>query len=148
MRTDTSLEALFATARSCTPSPLKSPTATEKGFDPTVKFDGGPKLPVPVPMRTDTLFVLKLGTARSCTPSPLKSPTATESGRSPTGKFDAAAKVMPAHAGGVVTVSIKVRVVEPPGPNALTVTVYAPGGSLAGCAFERSTTPLDTPACT
>ena len=82
--------------------------------------------------RTDTLFEPELAAARSCTPSPLKSPTATDTGRVPTVKFDAAAKVMPAHAGGVVTVSIKVRVVEPPGPNAQTVTVYAPGGSLAG----------------
>jgi hypothetical protein len=56
MRTDTLLEPELAVARSCTPSPLKSPTATVIGICPTVKFDAGPKLPVPVPMRTDRLF--------------------------------------------------------------------------------------------
>ena len=79
-------------ARSCTPSPLKSPTATDIGVVPTVKFEAAPKLPVPVPMRTDTLSEPELAVARSCTPSPLKSPTATDSGFAPTVKFDGRAK--------------------------------------------------------
>ena len=49
---------------------------------------------------------------------------------------------VPAQAVPFVTVSVNVRVAIPPGPKALTVTVYAPGGILAGCAFVTRTTPV------
>src|SRR5205814_478249 len=71
----------LATARSCLPSPLKSPTATELALPPAPKLVGAPKLPAPSPNKIDTLFELLLATARSCLPSPLKSPPATELGR-------------------------------------------------------------------
>ncbi len=38
----------FATAKSDLPSPLKSPTVTERGLLPTEKLVAGPKLPVPM----------------------------------------------------------------------------------------------------
>src|SRR5437016_2471588 len=78
--TDTLAEPSFAVARSCLPSPLTSPTATDLGKVPTAKLVGVPKLPVPTPGRTDTLLEPMFATARSCLPSPLKSPTATEKG--------------------------------------------------------------------
>ena len=80
-------------ARSCLPSPLKSPTATEKGLVPAPKLVAAPKLPVPSPNKIDTLFEFSLATARSCLPSPLKSPTATEPGIVPTPKLVAALKL-------------------------------------------------------
>ncbi len=70
-------------ARSCLPSPFKSPIRTELAPDPTPKFVVM-KLPVPSPTKIDTLFELPLPTARSCLPSLLKSPTATEIGLFPT----------------------------------------------------------------
>src|SRR5204862_4315912 len=70
----------LARARSCMPSPLKSPTATELGALPTPKLVGELKLPAPLPNKIDTLFGTKLATARSCLLSPLKSPTITELG--------------------------------------------------------------------
>ena len=45
----------FATARSSLRSPLKSPTATERGSGPTAKLVGALKLPVPVPSKIETL---------------------------------------------------------------------------------------------
>ena len=69
-------ELKLAVARSCLPSPLKSPTATERGLLPAPKLVGALKLPAPSPNKIDTLFPAP--TARSCLPSPLKSPTATE----------------------------------------------------------------------
>src|SRR5438552_1304091 len=79
-RTDTLFEVRLAVARSCLPSPLKSPTATEKGPKPAPKLVAALKLPAPSPNKIDTLFGVKLATARSCLPSPLKSPTAIDSG--------------------------------------------------------------------
>src|SRR5438105_4775751 len=76
--TDTLLELKLAVARSCLPSALKSPTATDTGPLPTGKLMAAPNVPVPVPSRIDTLEELALATARSCLPSALKSPTATE----------------------------------------------------------------------
>ena len=71
------------------------------------------------------MFELSLATAKSCLPSPLKSPIATEVGPEPA--FTSAALVKPAvkfaPQGVLVTVSVKVFVVVPPGPNAVTVTV-------------------------
>src|SRR5438046_2102232 len=48
--------ASLATARSCLPSPLKSPTATENGslLTPKPKFVGGLKFPFPFPNKIDT----------------------------------------------------------------------------------------------
>src|SRR2546426_1181250 len=57
-RMDTLLLPLLATARSCLPSLLKSPSAREAGLPPAPKLVGAPKVPVPVPSRMDTLLVL------------------------------------------------------------------------------------------
>src|SRR5437660_371776 len=92
-KTDTLFEPSLAVARSCLPSPSKSPTATERGLLPTPKLLAAPKLPVPSPNKIETLSELKLATARSCLPSPLKSPTATELGLKPTPKLVAALKL-------------------------------------------------------
>src|ERR1017187_6215657 len=68
------------------PSPLKSPTTTDQGDDPTP--NGLPaaavKPPAPFPSSTVTLSLAKLTAAISGTPSPLKSPTTTDSGAVPT----------------------------------------------------------------
>ncbi len=68
----------LATARSCTPSPLKSPTVTYTGSLSTGKFCAGWKVPSPLPSSTETLFEAELVTTRSGLPSRLKSPTATD----------------------------------------------------------------------
>ena len=52
---DTLFESVLAMARSCLPSPLKSPTATEMGLVPTPKLVAAPKLPAPFPNKIDTL---------------------------------------------------------------------------------------------
>src|SRR5438093_1548440 len=78
IRMDTLLEKLLAAARSCLPSWLKSPTATEGGPLPTPKLVRVPKEPAPSPSRIDTLSVPSFAVVRSCLLSPLKSPTATE----------------------------------------------------------------------
>src|SRR6516225_6939510 len=81
---------MFATARSSSPSPLKSPTATENGNDPTAEFTAAWKVPFPSPSSTLTLLVPKLAVTVSSLPSPLKSSTTTDSGElerePPTGK--------------------------------------------------------------
>ena len=83
----------MATARSGSPSPLKSPTATEVGPLPAAKLRAAWKLPSPLLKGTETLSEMELVTARSGSPSPLKSPTATEVGRFPTPKLRAAWKL-------------------------------------------------------
>ena len=136
---DTLSEMRLATARSCLASPLKSPTAIEKGKLSAPKFVGALKLPAPLPNKIDTLFEPMLATARSWLPSPLKSPTAAELGPKPAPKLLAAAKLTGMHVAGVVTVSVNVLVVvAPPLSKAVTVTVYAP----AGCASVTRTTPV------
>ena len=102
----------FATARSSLPSPLKSPTATAKGPDPTAKLVAAPKLPVPVPSRTPMLLDVKLlfPTARSSLPSPLKSPSATERGFVPAAKLLAAVKLGVPHCEGTPGASLKLAV--------------------------------------
>src|SRR5260370_11672681 len=75
-----------ATARSHTPSPLKSPTAMQIGLSPTAKFRGAWKVPSPLPKSTETSLEDSLATAKSCSPSPLKSPTATNRGFLPASK--------------------------------------------------------------
>src|ERR1700730_18266531 len=90
---DTLSEPALPVARSCLPSPLKSPTATEKGTLPTPKFVAALKFPAPSPNRIETLFEPRLTTARSWLPSPLKSLTTTKKGTLPTAKFPAALKL-------------------------------------------------------
>src|SRR6266480_3035703 len=84
--TETSPEFQLAAARSSLPSPLKSPTVTEVGRDPTAKVRPAGKVPSPLPSSTATLLEPSLATTRSGTPSPLKSPTATVIESLPTGK--------------------------------------------------------------
>src|SRR5262249_7878868 len=64
----------LATARSRWPSPLKSPTATDRGPCPAGKLRAVWKLPSPLPRSTLTLSLPKLATTRSSRPSPLTSP--------------------------------------------------------------------------
>src|SRR5437588_8550090 len=131
---------MLDTARSCLPSPLKSPTAIERGLLHTPKLVAALKLPAPLPNKTDMLSEFWLATAKSCLPSPLKSPTANERGAVPAPKLVAAAKLTGLHVtAGVVTVNMKVFVVVNPRlSNAVTVTVYTP----AGCASVTRTTPV------
>ena len=77
-------EIVFAAAISCLPSPLKSPTATDLGLDPTATSVVPLKPPIPSPKRIETEFEARFAAAISCQPSPLKSPTATEYGFVPT----------------------------------------------------------------
>src|SRR5580765_2541133 len=128
----------LAVARSCLPSPLKSPTATEKSGNPTKNAVAGPKLPVPSPNEIETVLELGPAVTRSCWPSPLKSPTATESAGLP--KFTTPpAKLTGLQVAGVVTVRVKVLVaVRAPALRALTVTKYVP----AGCASVTRTAPV------
>src|SRR5262249_37286886 len=74
-RIDTSFEPEFATARSGQPSPLKSPTTTERGKLSATYLKGVvPKEPSSLPNSTLTLLLSVFATARSRMPSPLKSP--------------------------------------------------------------------------
>src|SRR5438132_792765 len=126
-------------ARSCLPSPLKSPTATSNELVPVTKLVGPLKLPAPLPNKIDTLLEPLLATARSCLPSPLKSPTASKPVELPGVKIVGPAKVTDVQMAGVVTVNVKLLVaLAPVLSNALTVTVYVP----AGCAFVTRTTPV------
>src|SRR5215472_13375785 len=54
--TETLSEPKLATARSSTPSPLKSPTATEVGSQPAPKFRAASEVPSPLPSSTETLL--------------------------------------------------------------------------------------------
>src|SRR5438105_10601424 len=83
----------LATARSCLPSALKSPTATENGPVSAAKLVAALKLPTPSPNRTDTLLEARFATTRSCLPSPLKSPMATDQELLPAAKLVAALKL-------------------------------------------------------
>src|SRR4051812_22703797 len=84
-RIETTPEPTLATAISCLPSLLKSPTATDRGPVPTLTSVVPLKLPAPSPKRIETLNGGDwLATAISCMPSLLKSPTATETGVKPT----------------------------------------------------------------
>ena len=62
---ETLSEPKIATAKSNLVSPLKSPTATEFGKDPTAKLVALPNVPVPVPKSIETLLEKKLVTAKS-----------------------------------------------------------------------------------
>src|SRR5437763_7348287 len=81
--TETLLELELADAASGRPSPLKSPTATQIGYEPTAAFTGGLKAPVPVPSSTLTVPGSWLAVTRSILPSPLKSAMATDRGCEP-----------------------------------------------------------------
>ncbi len=90
--TDAASALKFATARSCNPSPLRSPTATHKGPRPVFKVCAGWNVPFPLPSSTAIEVALpppKVATARSARPSRLKSPTTTQLGLlpEPTEKF-------------------------------------------------------------
>src|SRR5207245_10602742 len=74
-RMDTLLESWFATARSCLPSPLKSPTATDTGPAPAGKLVAAPKEPLPVPSRMDTLAEARVRKSRVWRPCVFDSPT-------------------------------------------------------------------------
>src|ERR1044072_5002816 len=63
-RIETLFEPQFAVARSCLPSPLKSPTVTPKGEMKTLKFLADAKPPDPFPKRIDTFAERKFGTAK------------------------------------------------------------------------------------
>src|SRR5262249_44485462 len=89
---------LLATARSNFPSPLKSPTATERGFTPVAGEDIKLKVPSPWPRKTLTVLLFRLAAARAVMPSPLKSPVATDQGRTPVPGEVVAAKPVPATA--------------------------------------------------
>jgi len=54
MSTETLSEKRLATARSCAPSPLSSPTATDAGRLPAPKFRADWRLPSPLPSKTET----------------------------------------------------------------------------------------------
>src|SRR5262249_47685953 len=89
--TDTVALPELATRRSGRPSPLTSPTATEKGPVPVAKVCWGAKDGMVAPAAvvfssTDTVALPKLATRRSGRPSPLTSPTATELGALPVAK--------------------------------------------------------------
>jgi hypothetical protein len=74
---------LFAAARSGNPSPLKSPTATKRGFVPAAGFSGVAKVPSPLPRRTVAVLLPASPVTKSALPSPLISPTAMEAGTAP-----------------------------------------------------------------
>ncbi len=89
--TETVLELTLALARSSLPSPLKSPTATDRGPSPVPKACWGAKAGAAAPgavVFTSTEMVSEplLALARSGLPSPLKSPTATANGLLPVPK--------------------------------------------------------------
>src|SRR3954471_13707957 len=68
-RIETLLSLPLATARSCLPSLLKSPIATESGTLPTATFVVAVKLPAPSPMRIETVLSPESATDKSCLPS-------------------------------------------------------------------------------
>ena len=80
------LPAKLATTRSCLPSPLTSPTATNSGDCPVLKGLPAERVNPPVPLPSSTVTVLspELAVTISAFPSPLKSPTPTKTGVDPT----------------------------------------------------------------
>src|SRR5947209_6223447 len=78
--TEIAMVCRLATARSCTPSPLRSPTVTYTGSLSTGKVCTGWKVPSPLPSSTDTVVSRWLVITRSGLPSRLKSPTAMKQG--------------------------------------------------------------------
>src|ERR1039458_3612645 len=96
----------LVTAKSALPSPLKSPTASEVGPNPTENGlpDASVKPPRPSPNKTVTLLLIEFATARSALPSPLKSPITIEFGMLPVdGLTEAAAKRPPPSPNRMVT---------------------------------------------
>src|SRR5262249_14995600 len=98
---------MLATTRSGLPSPLKSPTATERGPLPVVKAFRVAKEDVVAAVgvvlsSTDTVLAPQLVTTRSGLRSQLKSPTAREWGAVPVAKFCWVAKEEVAAPAGVV----------------------------------------------
>src|SRR4029079_5270912 len=82
--TETLSEPFLADATSGPPMPLKLPTVTPTGFEPTGELTGSEKAPgpVPVPLPSSTLMVplSELAVTMSVLPSPLKSARPTDWG--------------------------------------------------------------------
>jgi hypothetical protein len=74
----------LAVAKSCIPSPLKSPMAIDLGSSPTDTSETEVNPPNPSPKRMETSSSLLMTVAKSCIPSALKSPMAIDRGSSPT----------------------------------------------------------------
>src|ERR1051326_2606505 len=72
-----------ATARSLLPSPLKSPTAIERGAPPAGMSEWLPNVPSPLPNSTLTVLLPELAVARSSLPSLFISPAPTKTGMGP-----------------------------------------------------------------
>src|SRR5262249_2117945 len=80
----TLLELEFAVAKSGLPSRLKSPTATERGPDPTLTGEPAAlKTPTPSPNKSVTVWDRAVGLARARVRSRLKTLTATALGLVP-----------------------------------------------------------------
>ncbi len=77
----------FATARSGSVSPLKSPIPSDRGTSPTAKSVGAENVPPAPPSRIETVLACWFTIARSGSESPLNSPTATVWGKFPVAKL-------------------------------------------------------------
>src|SRR5262245_43845616 len=81
--TDTVFDSPFAATTSGRPSPLKSPTATAEGHEPTVYAAAYVRVTFPLPNNSLTVSVPASEVTASSLPSPLKSATATPVWKSP-----------------------------------------------------------------
>ena len=82
-RTSTLLAPWLAIAKSCTPSPLKSPNARSSGKFPPLSRVPEPKSTIPgspALIKNLVVFVFSSAVAKSCFPSRLKSPITTVCG--------------------------------------------------------------------
>ena len=79
---------MLLVARSGRESPLKSPTAIERGYEPAGKVVGPAKPPFPSPSSSEMASrpIPSFATARSGRESPLKTPMAIDPGYRPAGK--------------------------------------------------------------
>src|SRR5262249_1448020 len=85
-------EPVFATARSVSPSPLKSPLARNDGVVPTAMVPTGRSEPSLLPRKTDTSLEAEFATTTSGSRSPLKSATVTDLGLRPTPQWTGSRK--------------------------------------------------------
>ena len=82
-RMEALVEPLLATTKSCVPSLLKSPMATEIGWVPAlISFE--PLKPQSISQPNGDIVQIYVGYSRSCLPSLLKSPRAIDRGLLPT----------------------------------------------------------------
>src|SRR2546430_1242804 len=100
----------MAPARSRRPSPVRSPSFTDRGPPTTAKVCWAAKEDVAAPAAvvlssTDTVLELKLAVTRSGRPSALRSPTATVQGPAPVAKVCWAANAGVGWPGAVVLIS-------------------------------------------